>query len=66
MQPPMHRCHAQPSLPVVPDTNPTPPTQGTLRLHDTAAQTTLAFETKLSQKCSLTRTLETRLPPHPY
>ena len=29
--------HALPSLPVVPDPNPTPPNQGTSGLHDTAA-----------------------------
>ena len=33
----MHRCHARPSLPVVPDPNPTPPNISPLELHDTAA-----------------------------
>ena len=33
----MHPCHAQPSLPVVPNPNRTTPTQGVLGLHDTAA-----------------------------
>ena len=36
--PPMHRCHARPSLPVNQIPNPTPPTQGAFRLHDTAAE----------------------------
>ena len=33
----MHPCHARPSLPVVPDINPTPPNLLTSGLHDTAA-----------------------------
>ena len=33
----MHRCHARPSLPVVPDPNPTPPNPYGNGLHHTAA-----------------------------
>ena len=36
-EPPMHRCHARPSLPVVPEPNPTPPNIAPFELHDTAA-----------------------------
>ena len=42
----MHRTHARPSLPVVPDLKPGPAKPGVIQLHDTAAhsfQRTLKF-----------------------
>ena len=35
--PPMHRYHARPSLPVIPNPNPIPPNMDPFGLHDTAA-----------------------------
>ena len=60
--PPMHRCHARPGLPVVPDPNLTPPNIASLQLHDTAAkppdgrcQMNLAMPSWISKKTQNTQ-----------
>ena len=60
---PMHQCHAGPSLPVVPDPNPTSPNIAPFELHDTAARG-FEFDLILDEQFlffSLTRFFEMQL-----